>query len=194
VIQSRALLINPRTLELFGKYGAAETLVQNSYRLQGLNMYKSWTRIAHVEISKEKIDCKYPFLSVQEQAESERELASLLNSRNIILERGSSVSSIKNIDDDKVEVEIEKLNGEKEISRFDFVFSADGAHSIVRKSLGLNFPGSTNDGEPWSLYDLKLDTKMRPNELHVSLINQDSFLFCGRIRDDLWRVFSKKLA
>jgi hypothetical protein len=55
VIQSRALLINPRTLELFGKYGAAETLVQNSYRLQGLNMYKSWTRIARVEIS------KYPF-------------------------------------------------------------------------------------------------------------------------------------
>ena len=33
---------------------------------------------------------------------------------------------------------MEKLDGEKEISKFDFVFSADGAQIIERKSLDLD--------------------------------------------------------
>ena len=174
---------------MFGKYGAAEALVQNYYRLQGVSLYNNSSRFAHIDFKKEKINAKYPFLSVQEQAESERELASLLNSRNIFIERGSSVFAIKNTDDGKVEVEMEKLDGEKEISKFDFVFSADGAHSIVRKSLGLDFPGTTFGGEPWSLYDLKLETKLNPNEIHANLLNRGQFLFIVRVKDDHWRIF-----
>ena len=193
VIQSRALVINPRTLALFRKYGLENKLIQNSYRLEGTNVYKNDSRLTRLDMNKVNIDNKKPMMIVQEQAESERALTLILNSRNIFVERGTELLSIKIAEENKskVEVELKRMDRtQTESLRFDYVFCADGAHSIARKSLGLEFLGHTYDGEPWSLYDARLDTKIAPNELHMSLRNGNGFVFLARIREDIWRIFS----
>lgn len=189
-VQSRAILINPRSMELFDKYGMARKLTQNSYKLKAANLHKNNTRLVRFDFDRDKIEHKFPVLTVQDQAESERQLVNILNSRNILVERGYDLIGIKNIEQ-RIEVKIQKPNGgDVETSQYDYVFSADGAHSVTRKCLEIGFPGITYDGLPWSLYDLKLETKLAPNELNMFL-KSDGFLFIVRVKDDIWRVFSK---
>ena len=189
---SKALAINARTLDLFSKFGLAEEFVKNAYNLKGANIFKNEHKIAKLDLTSVNISHKYPFVVVQEQSESEKVMIELLKKRNIFVERGVGLAKIVNLEK-QVEVELQNINNGHIIkSRFDYVFSADGAHSIVRKSLGLNFAGETYD-ETWSLYDARFNTKFNNCEFYIHM-KDNYFIFLAPIKDNIWRIFSNNSA
>lgn len=67
------------------------------------------------------------------------------------------------------------------------LLAADGAHSRVRETLGINFPGHVFP-EAWPLYDIELADPLPSDHAHVSFI-ENGLIFCLCIRPGLWRVF-----
>ncbi|KAF9254743.1 hypothetical protein L218DRAFT_967940 [Marasmius fiardii PR-910] len=55
---------------------------------------------------------------------------------------------------ESVSVLLQKPNGERENTDVSWVVGADGAHSVVRKQLGLSFLGETREGEKFVIGDI----------------------------------------
>jgi 2-polyprenyl-6-methoxyphenol hydroxylase-like FAD-dependent oxidoreductase len=75
---------------------------------------------------------------------------------------------------------------------------ADGAHSVARKTLNVDFHGTSFE-KPWHLADLPLFTSFEQDMGHVFFLDGDRFVFFVRVIDDItepprqnpiWRVIS----
>src|SRR5262245_9001287 len=92
-IYSKALALNPNTLQLFEKSGVTERFLKNGIRVSKMNIWSGHQWLYRNDFSKEKI--KYPFMLVQPQYETEQILAEELRKRDIIVEREINCTGIK---------------------------------------------------------------------------------------------------
>lgn len=182
---SKALGVNPRTLELMDQIGAVSEFIKDSFRVEHVNFYRNNSLLIRNNL--QGIKHKYPFISVQPQYVSEMALINLLDKRGIKVVRGALVKNIST-SNNLTECDFEYSNGRLETLTFDYIFCADGAHSNTRKSLGLKFDGNTYE-EPWSLFDVKLKSNLNPNDLCL-FFNQESFIFLVRTEANVWRIIS----
>ncbi|KAK2746132.1 hypothetical protein FQN55_005761 [Onygenales sp. PD_40] len=70
-----------------------------------------------------------------------------------------------------VKVTVEQ-NGEKRVLRTKYLIGADGAHSVVRKSIGINQVGGT-DGDIWGVTDMVVDSDFPDIRRPVHLASAD---------------------
>ncbi|MEP6827235.1 MAG: FAD-dependent monooxygenase [Aestuariivirga sp.] len=145
---SRALAINPRTLDLLGPSGAAEKLLAAGLKTRKLVVRRDEKIIAQLDLS--IIPHKYNFLLALAQHETETILVQTLAQMGVQVERNLGLVSL----DMAPKPNATLSNGE--IYLPDFIIGADGAHSIVRKSLGINFIGET-DEDQFGLADVTLE-------------------------------------
>jgi 2-polyprenyl-6-methoxyphenol hydroxylase-like FAD-dependent oxidoreductase len=122
---------------------------------------------------------------IQSQAESEAILADLLSRNGIVVERGVELVSVSETES-RVTVQLKHGSGQSESFVFDYLFAADGAHSSVRKQLGLTFKGDAY-AEKWLLYDMELTLRLAQDEAHAFILDQGA-LFMVRIKSDIWRI------
>ena len=66
---SKALGVNPRTLELFEPLGITEKFLNNGRKMNALNIWKGDKLIVKNDF--QKVNHKYPFMLIQPQKESE---------------------------------------------------------------------------------------------------------------------------
>jgi 2-polyprenyl-6-methoxyphenol hydroxylase-like FAD-dependent oxidoreductase len=59
------------------------------------------------------------------------------------------------------------------------LLAADGAHSLVRETLGIDFSGH-NFPEAWPLYDIELADPLPLDHAHVSFV-ENGLIFCHGI-------------
>ena len=85
-------------------------------------------------------DVPFGFLSIP-QYQTERILREELALRGVQVERGIRLTGFVQ-DDDGVTATLSSGHGEQTV-RAGYLIGADGAHSIVRKTLGLTFEGAT---------------------------------------------------
>jgi len=87
-----------------------------------------------------------------------------------------------------------------ETARAPWILAADGAHSAVRRSLGIAFAGGELD-EEWHLADAPLETALEQDRAHAFLRPRGEFLFLVRAVDGasrepgtapLWRVIGNR--
>ena len=145
---SRALAVNPRTLDLLGSSGAAEKLIAAGIKIRKLVIRRNRRIIAKLDLS--IIPHKYNFLLSLAQHETETILAETLAEMGVHLERNISLVRVDMVARPSATLS----NGETYMP--DFIIGADGAHSIVRKSMGLNFLGET-DEDQFGLADVTLE-------------------------------------
>jgi len=81
---------------------------------------------------------------------------------------------------------LQQADGSTQMVQAPLVFGADGARSVVRHALGVDFAGSALP-EPWLLWDVQLDTPLDPQRVHIGL-QPDGFLFVMHLQADIWRV------
>lgn len=182
---SKALGVNARSLELLESVGATEIFLQNGHKLTLMNVLSNNSVILKNDITLFKH--KYSFILMQRQSESEAIFANLLSKQGIHVERGVELISVKNIDNG-VQVELKHQSGDIECTKYDLVYAADGAHSAVRKSLGLGFNGDTYP-DPFYLADVELTSNLNSHEAYLNLYN-DSFQVMLPIKNNVWRLFS----
>lgn len=179
---SKAFGVNVRTMDLLEPTGVTARFIENGRRMRHLRLLRKGEQLARLNFT--DVDDRYPFMCVQGQADSERILEEALQERGIVVERGIEAQAIE-IKADKTVVELMGPNGAERVVA-DQVLGADGADSMVRKSLGFSFDGASYD-EPWRLWDLELDTPLDPDDGHIFLLDHGG-MFVVRHRDNIWRV------
>jgi 2-polyprenyl-6-methoxyphenol hydroxylase-like FAD-dependent oxidoreductase len=163
--ESRAVGINARTLELLEASGASERLIAAGIRLSGIDIIGQGRALASVDLS--RLRHRYNFMLALPQYRTEVILAQCLAERGIPVERGVVASEIATHDDHAGAV-LTGPDATRERVEAGWIIGADGAHSTVRKTLGLGFPGGSYPFE-WSLADVDLsgDAAMDRGELRL---------------------------
>jgi 2-polyprenyl-6-methoxyphenol hydroxylase-like FAD-dependent oxidoreductase len=136
--KSRALVVQPRTLELLERHGLGRELVargQTAFQVQGWVAKKRRFEVAFENIGIE--DTPFPFLLFVSQAETEQVLEAALTKHGVRVERTVELRSLDDV-------------------REKFIIGADGAHSTVRHATGLKFEGAAYP-QDFILADVFLD-------------------------------------
>jgi len=180
---SRAQVINPRSLQLLEPTGVTTAVLREARPIRGVRFYESWRRIGEVDFT--GLPSRYA-MSVLPQARTEALLTEALGRHGLTPERGLRFEELRQEQDGVLTV-LADTAGRRETQRSRLLLGADGAHSAVRKALGLHFKGSSFP-ESWPLYDIALNDPLDLDHAHVGFV-PGGLIFLLGLRPGLWRVF-----
>lgn len=195
-IQSRALAVNPRTLEILDAVGLTERMLAIGRRIKGGCLWRRDRVVMALDFA--KLEAKYPFMLALSQAATQRLLEQKLTELGGTVERGTKLLDCQN-ESDCVAATLES-SAARQIFRAPWLLAADGAHSTVREKLKIDFPGSAFR-QKWELADVALDTDADQDYAHAFLLPGGEFQFIIRVVDPeiepkvagpLWRVIGNR--
>lgn len=133
----RAIGVTPRTLEVWDDMGIAREMIDAGLWIEGLRSIINGgpAKDSLLDLS----DLPYGELGLP-QYETERLLARHLGRFGIEVERGVTLTELSQ-EDDGVAVQLDRAGRAPESARFRYVVGCDGAHSAVRRALGVAFEG-----------------------------------------------------
>lgn len=149
IATSKALGVNPRTQSLLEENGVAAAIRAEGQTMRALRLHRRGRPLASLSIDWAAIGADHPMV-ILPQARTEALLTAALADLGVRIERGLGVESLSQ----RPETVIVRLTDGSEVTT-PVLFAADGAHSPVRKALGLDFPGDGWD-EPWHIADVDL--------------------------------------
>jgi 2-polyprenyl-6-methoxyphenol hydroxylase-like FAD-dependent oxidoreductase len=194
--QSRALAVNPRTLELLESTGVARAMLELGKPIVGVRFYQSRRPVASLSFA--GIHPKYPFMLLLSQAASSALLAKALEAAGGRIERDIKLTDVI-LGADEPAVTLER-SGERMGVRVPWLLAADGAHSAARHALDVPFRGSGFNAA-WHLADVPLNTPLPADQAHVFFLEGGAFLFLIRVVDPspsyqtsapVWRVMGNR--
>lgn len=149
---AKAVGVQPRTLEVWQSLGVLRQALDAAIPLRGQLLYVNGTRTHELPLVVPP-DIPYGFVALP-QYETERLLTDHLALRGTQVERRVRLSSFTQ-DPDGVTAELAGPSGTETV-RCRFLVGCDGAHSVVRKGLGLRFDGDAFP-EEYMLGDVEVD-------------------------------------
>ncbi len=165
---AKAVGIQPRTLEIWEDMGIVDAALDAATPFAGQIVFVNGVQAAHLVLP---LPAEVPFGFVGlPQYETERVLGAQLQRLGGVVERGIELRSLSQ-DDDGVVALLGGPAGEEEL-RCRYLVGCDGAHSVVRKTLGINFEGGRFD-EQYMLADVCVDWSL-PHDLVVRSQHQDA--------------------
>lgn len=150
---SKAIGINPRTLELLEESGVTARILEEGIRLKSNRLHqRGQVRVGDFS----GMDHRYNFMTALPQNETERLLEEALAAEGVQVERGTTLTSFRE-EKDGVWAQLQgRINEEINTP---LLCGTDGANTFVREETGIGFPGS-DDPDPWSLADFVTDTAL----------------------------------
>lgn len=179
---SRALGVHARTLELYRQIGLADAAVAAGVRTTGINFWVKGARMAHVPLGDLGQGLSpFPFVLIYPQDEHERLLAQRLSAAGVTVDRQCELVGFEQ-DANGVRAVLRRADGSEEYCATSYVAGCDGARSIVRETLGIEFPGGTYTGV---FYVANVNATGVPSgsELHVDL-NESNLLAVFPLRGE----------
>lgn len=146
--QSRAMVVQARTLEFYGQFGFAEEVVNQGVIAETAHVREGRRSGAGREVV--SITFKemgsglspYPFALAYPQDDHERFLIEKLKQTGLEVEWGARLTGFKETGDG-ITATIERNAGRVEQVDAAYICGCDGARSCVRETLKLGFPGGT---------------------------------------------------
>ena len=184
--ESRAIGIHARSLEIFRQLGMSDEFLDLGHRVDGFVVHTNGRRAIEGRFG--KLDSPYRFLLTLSQDETQRILDQRLESLGVTVERSVIVTGARH-EPDRVELHMQQGSDSRERTlAADWVVGCDGAHSVVRRSLGVAFEGE-DYGQDWLMAEVKIDAPLlRRDRFHVfARTAQPLPLF--PLPADRWRVF-----
>lgn len=178
---SKALGVNPRSLEILQASGITDRFLANGRKMEAINLWKADQHIYKNDFS--KVKSSYPFMLIQPQKASEEILLEEVLSRKIDLTYETEFQSLQKSDSTYTVSLKDQSNFTK---KFDIIIGADGGHSKVSKQLGIAYKGFRYDQE-WELYDIELDMDVHQDEGHIRVFPEGGMIMI-RLIDNIWRV------
>lgn len=160
--RSRAIGVNPRTLEILEPSGATPLLLEAGTKIRGANLYQSSRRLFAIDFS--LAAHRYDFMLALPQSRTEGILTDRLQSHGVEVERGCALTRL-DARDGRPLCRLETRGRAREVAPR-MVIGADGARSLVRQSLKIGFPGRVYDDD-WCLMDARLDWPYEEEDVHV---------------------------
>jgi 2-polyprenyl-6-methoxyphenol hydroxylase-like FAD-dependent oxidoreductase len=165
---SRAVGVQARTLELLQLRGLSEELIRLGNPALAGSIYGGGERVFRLDFT--QIDSRYGYLLFVSQAETEQVLRDAIEKHGVVVERnvelvGLSQDLFSN-EVNPVKVVLRHADGRLEQAQASYLISAEGAHSMVRTTLDLQFEGKTRD-EQYVLGDLHIDGELAHTDFHI---------------------------
>ncbi|NUK59088.1 FAD-dependent monooxygenase [Streptomyces lunaelactis] len=155
---AKAVGIQPRTLEIWDRMGLVRAALDAAVPMRGQLIYVNGAEQARLDLVLPP-EVPYGFAALP-QYETERILEEFLARFGTRIERGTELLSFTQ-DADGVSSRLLSSSGAEEEVRSRFLVGCDGAHSIVRKTLGLTFEGGAFP-EEYMLADVEVDWDLPP--------------------------------
>ncbi|WP_051622513.1 FAD-dependent monooxygenase [Exiguobacterium sp. AB2] len=178
---SRAIGIQPRTIEVFSRLDVAKEVLDRARTIEKGNLYFSGQWTAKLEFS--RLVTPYPFVTLLRQNETEAILEQALNRHGHFVRRGESLISLTHYPS-RV---LAHLEGDTPRTiEAKYVVAADGANSSIRRMLALPFSGKSFK-ESWVLADMKARWNISREEVHIFFSNR-GVLEVFPLTDDTIRI------
>jgi 2-polyprenyl-6-methoxyphenol hydroxylase-like FAD-dependent oxidoreductase len=168
---SRALAVQARTLELYRQLDLTDDVLQRGHKVPAINLWvkgKSEARISFETIT-DGLTPYGPFIYPQDQ--HERLLIEHLERLGSSVERGTELMSFSETAD-RVAAIVHSPHGTSETYEAKFLAGCDGAHSIVRQTIGIGFSGGAYQ-QLFYVADVEASGPAINGELHVDLDEAD---------------------
>ncbi len=163
---SRAFGIHPRTMELFARLGIAEPIEARAQKLYDMRAYADGRELTHVIMDADELftryDCSYSLPQVYTEEIMRRRLVELGGR----IEYATCLERLEQ-DEDAVSAVVRDPGGQSRQIRAPWLVGCDGAHSTVRKQLGMPFEGSPS--ETWLIADTYLEWELGQGQQHDTL-------------------------
>ena len=186
-LQTRALGVQARTLEIYSHLGIAQRAVELGKRATGADLWAAGRRSARVplgDIGREL--SPYPFLLILGQEDNERLLGETLLSWGMAVQWNTELVGLAQ-EADRVVARLKQPDGSvREVSAA-WVAGCDGAQSAVRKLNGIAFEGAPYE-HVFFVADTQVTGPMVPDELNVYLWRSGFHLFFPMRGADHWRI------
>ena len=181
---SRAIGIQPRTMETLDMMGVADRLLDIGHRGLRTSVYVGGRRRVGIDMT--YADSEYAFVLHLPQNRTEEVLRSRLAESGGKVEPGIELLGFVQ-DADMVTATLCDAEGREEEVTASFLVGCDGSHSKVRRVLNVPFEGQPYPFD-WLLADTQLDGVGRNDEVHVYWGRGGQPLGLIPIDGRLWRV------
>jgi 2-polyprenyl-6-methoxyphenol hydroxylase-like FAD-dependent oxidoreductase len=183
--QSRALVVQPRSLEIFEQMGIAERAVERGRAFQTISYVVNGKLAQRVPLGDfGKGLTQFPYLLILEQSKTEPLLGSFLQQRGHNIEWCTELVSFTQ-SDSGVSATVKHHDREERIEA-EWLIGADGGGSLVRKTLNIPFGGETYK-ESLFVLDCKINWPFKDDEAAIALA-QDAFGLFFPMTDGRCRV------
>jgi 2-polyprenyl-6-methoxyphenol hydroxylase-like FAD-dependent oxidoreductase len=145
---TRAFGVSARTLELLDGRGMAEAVIEHAHIARQVVLN------GNITIDFDPLPTKFNFLSVVPQSGTEAVLEQRCRELGVAIERGVTVRGLRQ-HADGVELDVTGPDGDH-AERAGWVVGCDGAHSVIRDALAVEFVGKSYDAT-LNLADVRLD-------------------------------------
>lgn len=182
---SKALGVNPRTLDLLEPSGVSAAIIAEGLAVERVYVSQAGRPVATIPLDYAAVGARRP-LTILPQARTEALLHEALARHGVHVERGVRLIDVLQ-DGGGVRADLAHSDGTVETVRTPLLLGADGAHSVVRKALGVGFSG---DGlsETWTLADLELDGPV-PGGINIDF-RPEGFLVAFPFSAQRWRLIA----
>jgi 2-polyprenyl-6-methoxyphenol hydroxylase-like FAD-dependent oxidoreductase len=189
VHESRALAIQPRTLEVLAGLGVTGELIAGGNRAVQLRLHVPGRVLTVPMFDLGLDDTAYPFLLFLSQAETERVLGEHLAAAGVPVERGVELADLGDAAD-AATATLRHRDGREEVVSARYVAGCDGGHSTVRRLAKIRFEGSSYP-QTFVLADTEADG-VEPSAAHAFISDQGMLFFFPLGKPATWRLLAMR--
>ncbi|WP_256098677.1 FAD-dependent monooxygenase [Streptomyces agglomeratus] len=187
--ESRALAIQPRTLEALAPFGVTDELIARGNPAVQLRMHLPGRTVRLPLFDLGVADTPYPFLLFLSQAETESVLCGHLDEAGTTVERGTELLELTTAGA-YVACRLRHRDGTEENVNARYVVGCDGAHSTVRSQAGIGFEGHAYP-QTFLLADLEVDGLER-GAAHAYMTEAGMLFFFPLGSPASWRLLAMR--
>jgi len=184
VLETRAIGVHARTLEMLDGMGLVERFLDHGQRVRSFRWYSNGRPIATFDLS--CVDSRYGFMLDIPQHETERLLRQRLAELGGVVEQSVEMTRLAQ-DAGCVEATLKDARGLSRTVTADYLVGCDGAHSRVRHELGLAFAGHPYP-QDWLLADVLVDWNRAEDSVQALFRTDVPPLIGFPMRDHRWRL------
>ena len=186
-LQTRALGVQARTLEIYSHLGIAGRALELGKRATGADLWVRGRRTARVPLGDIGRDLSpYPFLLILGQDDNERLLGEALHNWGMAVQWNTELVGLAQ-EVDRVIARLRQPDGTVREVTAAWVAGCDGAQSAVRKLNDIAFLGAPYE-HVFFVGDTQVTGPMVPDEINVYLWRRGFHLFFPMRGADHWRI------
>jgi 2-polyprenyl-6-methoxyphenol hydroxylase-like FAD-dependent oxidoreductase len=187
--ESRALGVQPRSLELLQSIGLGERLAERGRTATRLVLHLDRSKPATIDLGDiDRADTRFPYILFVSQANTEAVLADHLESCGVTIERRVELAAFEQNSGGLI-CTLRHAGERDESIRIRYLAGCDGAHSTVRRGANIPFEGGAYL-QNFALGDVEADGPLVPDGLNVFALGRGLAVFFPLGHPATWRVIA----
>jgi len=186
-LQTRALGVQARTMEIYSKLGIVDRALEIGKRGTGANLWAAGRKMARVPFGEagQRVS-PYPFILILGQDDNERIMGDKLRDWGMAVQWNTELLGLEQ-EPSRVTATLKQPDGTTRKITAAWVAGCDGARSPVRELSGIAFPGAPYE-HVFFVADTEVTGNMVPDEVNVYLWQKGFHLLFPMRGKDHWRI------